>query len=51
VAERHALGNQRAFEVYAPVESNDGKHAIGAYEIYAKPQRVEAFIASRKRLI
>jgi putative nucleotidyltransferase with HDIG domain len=51
LAERHALGNQRAFEVYAPVESNDGKHAIGAYEIYAKPQRVEAFIASRKRLI
>jgi putative nucleotidyltransferase with HDIG domain len=51
LAERQALGNQRAFEVYAPVESNDGKHAIGAYEIYAKPQRVEAFIASRKRLI
>jgi putative nucleotidyltransferase with HDIG domain len=51
LAERHALGNERAFEVYAPVESNDGKHAIGAYEIYARPQRVEAFIASRRRLI
>jgi putative nucleotidyltransferase with HDIG domain len=41
----------RVFEVYAPLESNDGARAIGAYEIYAKPQHTEAFIASRKRLI
>jgi putative nucleotidyltransferase with HDIG domain len=50
-AEQHAVDNRRVFEVYAPLESNDGKHAIGAYEIYAKPQHTEAFIASRKRLI
>src|SRR6266508_335950 len=50
-AEQRAVDNRRVFEVYAPLESNDGKHAIGAYEIYAKPQHTEAFIASRKRLI
>jgi putative nucleotidyltransferase with HDIG domain len=50
-AEQQAVDNRRVFEVYAPLQSNDGKHAIGAYEIYAKPQHVEAFIASRKRLI
>jgi putative nucleotidyltransferase with HDIG domain len=49
--ERQAVDNRRVFEVYAPLESNDGKRAIGVYEIYAKPQHVEAFIASRKRLI
>jgi putative nucleotidyltransferase with HDIG domain len=50
-AEQEAVRGRRAFEVYAPLESNDGKRAIGAYEIYASPKRVEAFIASRKRLI
>jgi putative nucleotidyltransferase with HDIG domain len=50
-AERQAVDNRRVFEVYAPLQSNDGKRAIGAYEIYAKPQHVEAFIASHKRLI
>jgi len=50
-AERQAVDDRRVFEVYAPLQSNDGKRAIGAYEIYAKPQHVEAFIASRKRLI
>jgi putative nucleotidyltransferase with HDIG domain len=50
-AEQQAVDNRRVFEVYAPLESNDGTHAIGAYEIYAKPQHTEAFIASRKRLI
>ena len=49
--EQHAVSNRRVFEVYAPLESNDGTHAIGAYEIYAKPQHTEAFISSRKRLI
>jgi putative nucleotidyltransferase with HDIG domain len=50
-AERNAVGNRRVLEVYAPLESNDGTRAIGVYEIYAKPQHTEAFIASRKRLI
>ena len=31
--------------------SVDGKHALGAYEIYAKPQHTESFIASGKRVI
>jgi putative nucleotidyltransferase with HDIG domain len=51
LAEQEAVPGKRAFEVYAPLESNDGKRAIGAYEIYANPTQVEAFIASRKRLI
>src|SRR6266516_4624881 len=50
-AEQEAVNHRRVFEVYAPVESKDGTHAIGAYEIYAKPEHTEAFIASRKRLI
>jgi putative nucleotidyltransferase with HDIG domain len=50
-AEQAALPGKRAFEVYAPVQSNDGKRAIGAYEIYANPKHVEAFIASRRRVI
>jgi putative nucleotidyltransferase with HDIG domain len=49
--EQHAVDSRRVLEVYAPLESDDGKHAIGAYEIYAKPQHIEAFITSRKRLI
>jgi putative nucleotidyltransferase with HDIG domain len=50
-AEQQVLPGKRAFEVYAPVENHDGTRAIGAYEIYANPKHVEAFIASRKRLI
>jgi putative nucleotidyltransferase with HDIG domain len=50
-AEGVALRNRRALEVYAPVQSDGGTRAIGAYEIYASPKHVEAFIASRKRLI
>ena len=50
-AESAALRNKRAFEVYAPVESDNGTRAIGVYEIYANPTHVEAFIASRKRVI
>ena len=41
----------RLLEVYAPVESTDGRHAIGAYEIYANPKETEHFVASRKRVI
>jgi putative nucleotidyltransferase with HDIG domain len=50
-AEADAISSKRALEVYAPVESDDGARAIGAYEIYASPKHVEAFISSRKRLI
>jgi putative nucleotidyltransferase with HDIG domain len=51
-AVEHAVARgRRVFEVYAPVPSADGKRAIGAYEIYARPQHTESFIASRKRLI
>jgi putative nucleotidyltransferase with HDIG domain len=49
-AER-ALGVKHVFEVYAPILSVDGKRAIGVYEIYAKPQHTESFIAERKRVI
>jgi putative nucleotidyltransferase with HDIG domain len=50
-AEHATLGHGHIFEVYAPLPSTDGTHAIGAYEIYAKPQHTESFIASRKRVI
>jgi putative nucleotidyltransferase with HDIG domain len=50
-AEQEALPGTRAFEVYAPLESNDGQRAIGAYEIYANPKPLETFVASRKRVI
>ncbi len=46
-----ALGLDHVFEVYAPLLSADGRRALGAYEIYAKPQHTEMFIASRKRVI
>jgi putative nucleotidyltransferase with HDIG domain len=45
------LGVDHAFKVYAPITSADGKRALGAYEIYAKPQHTESFIASGKRVI
>ena len=38
-------------EVYAPLQSTDGSHAIGAYELYANPAQLESFIASRKHMI
>ena len=50
-AAERALGLSHVFEIYAPILSVDGKHALGAYEIYAKPQRTESFISSRKRVI
>jgi putative nucleotidyltransferase with HDIG domain len=50
-AEEQATGGGRVFEVYTPLASQDGSHAIGAYEIYAKAEHIESFIASRKRLI
>jgi putative nucleotidyltransferase with HDIG domain len=50
-AVEHGLGVDHVFEVYAPIMSADGKQALGAYEIYAKPQHTESFIASGKRVI
>ena len=50
-AVEHGLGVDHVFEVYAPIMSVDGKRALGAYEIYAKPQHAESFIASGKRVI
>ena len=38
-------------QVYAPVHNANGRRVIGAYEIYANPRHLEAFIASRKHLI
>jgi putative nucleotidyltransferase with HDIG domain len=38
-------------EVYAPLESQDGTRAIGAYELYANPAQLEGFIASRMHMI
>ena len=50
-AVEHGLGVDHVFEVYAPIMSADGKRALGAYEIYAKPEHTESFIASGKRVI
>jgi putative nucleotidyltransferase with HDIG domain len=50
-AVEHGLGLDHVFEVYAPIVSVDGRQALGAYEIYAKPQHTESFIASGKRVI
>jgi putative nucleotidyltransferase with HDIG domain len=38
-------------QVYAPLRSVDGRHVIGAYEIYANPRHMESFITSRKHVI
>jgi putative nucleotidyltransferase with HDIG domain len=50
-AVEHGLGVNHVFEVYAPIMSTDGRHALGAYEIYANPKHTETFIASGKRVI
>jgi putative nucleotidyltransferase with HDIG domain len=50
-AVEHGLGVDHVFEVYAPIMSVDGRRALGAYEIYAKPQHTESFIAAGKRVI
>ncbi|MDX6407260.1 MAG: hypothetical protein QOE13_331 [Gaiellaceae bacterium] len=47
----HRLRLDHVFEVYAPIMAVDGKRALGAYEIYAKPEHTESFIASGKRVI
>ena len=50
-AVERGLGVDHVFEVYAPIMGTDGRRALGAYEIYAKPQHTESFIASGKRFI
>jgi HD-GYP domain-containing protein (c-di-GMP phosphodiesterase class II) len=46
-----AHGLHRLFEVYAPIKSTDGSHAIGAYEIYANPSALGRLIGSRGRML
>jgi putative nucleotidyltransferase with HDIG domain len=50
-AAERSLRLKHVFEVYAPIVSDDGERALGAYEIYARPQHTESFIAGRKRVI
>jgi putative nucleotidyltransferase with HDIG domain len=45
------LGFDHLLEVYAPVQSADGRRALGAYEIYADPVSLEHAIASRKHVL
>ncbi len=45
------LGFDQLLEVYAPLSSEDGRRAIGAYEIYADPRPMEAFLAERKHVV
>jgi HD domain-containing protein len=49
LARRHHLGH--LFEVYAPIESTGGSHAIGAYEIYANPSALNRLIGSRRTMV
>jgi putative nucleotidyltransferase with HDIG domain len=44
-----ALGFSRLLEVYTPIDVNG--RAIGAYEIYADPARIEGFVAQRKHTL
>ncbi|TMM14558.1 MAG: HD-GYP domain-containing protein [Actinobacteria bacterium] len=46
-----ALGFNQLIQVYAPLESTDGRRAIGAYEIYANPAALQRIIGSRVRMI
>jgi putative nucleotidyltransferase with HDIG domain len=50
-AVERSLGFKHLFEDYAPIESADRTHAIGAYEIYADPAGVEQLISSRRTMI
>jgi putative nucleotidyltransferase with HDIG domain len=44
-------GITRALEVYAPVRSDDGRHIVGAFEVYADARPLEEAIASRRNEI
>ena len=48
--EREA-GITRAFEVYAPLRSDDGKKIVGAFEVYTDAKPLEAAISSRRNEI
>jgi putative nucleotidyltransferase with HDIG domain len=48
--EREA-GIKRAFEVYAPLRSDDGKRIVGAFEVYADAKPLESAISSRRNEI
>jgi putative nucleotidyltransferase with HDIG domain len=50
-AAERAVEPGAVLEVYAPLLSTDGSRAIGAYEIYARPQHIQSVIASRKQVI
>lgn len=49
LARAHSL--HRLFEVYTPIKSIDGSHAIGAYEIYANPSALSRLIGSRGQML
>jgi putative nucleotidyltransferase with HDIG domain len=49
--EKRLIGRGHVLEVYAPIDARGHAGAIGAYEIYAKPQGVEGAISSRRKLI
>jgi putative nucleotidyltransferase with HDIG domain len=46
-----SLHYNHLLQVYAPLRSEDGRHVLGAYEIYANPRHMESFITSRKHVI
>jgi putative nucleotidyltransferase with HDIG domain len=48
--EREA-GIDRALEVYAPIRSDDGKHIVGAFEVYSDATPLEAAISERRNQI
>jgi putative nucleotidyltransferase with HDIG domain len=49
--EKHLVGRSHVLEAYAPIDLKGHRGAIGAYEIYAKPEGLESIISSRQRLI
>jgi putative nucleotidyltransferase with HDIG domain len=48
--EREA-GISRALEVYAPLRSDDGRHIVGAFEVYADAKPLEGAISERRNQI
>jgi putative nucleotidyltransferase with HDIG domain len=44
------LGIEKVLEVYAPVMDESG-NPLGAYEIYADPSQLNAFVGQRKRVL
>ena len=48
--EREA-GISRALEIYAPIRGDDGKHIVGAFEVYADAKPLESAISDRRNQI